>query len=243
MQYLRTDCARRKGRSGNIGMLRCTDGKNTGEQDCNRVNNDIMQNAKYALPSLDYGYNDLQPFLSEEQLTIHHQKHHQAYVNGANLILDKLDKARSENTPLDVRAVAKEFSFQAAGHVLHSLFWKNLAPTDKGGGGEPAGKLSELITEQFGSFQRFKSEFTLGALSVEGSGWMALTFCPHTSRILLVQIEKHNVNIIPNHKIILVLDVFEHAYYLDYKNDRAKYIENFWNFINWSEVDNRLTMQ
>lgn len=194
----------------------------------------------YTLPGLPYEYDSLVPFLSEEQLTIHHQKHHQAYVNAANAILEKLDKAKEENSQLDIKAIAKEFSFQSAGNILHSLFWRNLGPTEKGGSNEPAGKILAKITEQFGNFQRFKTEFSQGALSVEGSGWMGIVYCMHTERILLVQIEKHNTNLIPEHHLLLVLDVFEHAYYLDYKNDRTKYIENFWDFVRWQEVENRL---
>lgn len=200
-----------------------------------------MESVKlYSLPNLPYGYDALVPAMSVEQLTIHHQKHHQAYVNGANAILQKLDKARSEKNDLDVRAIAKELAFQIGGHELHSLFWENLAPTKAGECSEPMGKLADMMMEQYGNWTRFKTEFTQGALSVEGSGWMALTYCRHTGRLLLEQIEKHNVNIIPEHPLLLVLDVFEHAYYLDYKNDRAKYIEAFWNIVNWQKVNQRL---
>jgi Fe-Mn family superoxide dismutase len=194
----------------------------------------------YEMPKLNFGLADLAPFLSAEQLAVHYEKHHQAYVNGANLILEKLDKARSENIDLDVKATTKELSFQISGHVLHSLFWRNLAPAGKGGGGEPDGKLDKMINEQYGNLERFKKEFAQGALSVEGSGWMSMIYCGQTGRILPMQIEKHNTNIIPGHKFILVLDVFEHAYYIDYKNDRAKYINAFWNNVYWAEAEKRI---
>lgn len=199
----------------------------------------------YALPKLSYGYKDLEPYISEQQLTIHHQKHHQAYVNGTNAILEKLDKARKENTELDIKSTLKELSFNIGGHLLHSLFWDNLAPAGLSaqagkGGGEPKGVLADLIKNEFGSFERFKKEFSQTALSVEGSGWAALTFCEITKRLIPMQIEKHNANVYPNFKIRMVLDVFEHAYYLDYRNERAKFIEAFWNIVNWNEIAKRI---
>lgn len=194
----------------------------------------------YVLPQLSYGYKDLEPYISEQQLTIHHQKHHNAYVTGANNILQKLDKARKENTDVDVKSTLKELSFNIGGHLLHSLFWGNLAPSAKGGGGKPSGDLAEWIDKEFGSFERFKKEFSQAATSVEGSGWAALTLCRQTNRLMIMQVEKHNTNVYPMFRIVMVLDVFEHAYYIDYKNDRAKFVENFWNIVNWSEVNKRL---
>lgn len=193
----------------------------------------------YSLPKLPYEYKDLEPYISEEQLKIHHSKHHQAYVNGANAILEKLDKARKEDTTLDIRATLKELSFNIGGHLLHSLFWGNLAPTGKGGG-KPGGVFGEIVEKEFGSFERFKKEFTQAAIGVEGSGWAALTFCKQTNRPIIMQIEKHNTNIYPMFRILMVLDVFEHAYYLDYKNERAKFVDAFWNIVNWGEVNKRL---
>ncbi|MCK4402874.1 MAG: superoxide dismutase [Dehalococcoidia bacterium] len=193
----------------------------------------------YSLPKLPYEYKDLEPYISEEQLKIHHSKHHQAYVNGANAILEKLDKARKEDTTLDIRATLKELSFNIGGHLLHSLFWGNLAPTGKGGG-KPGGVFGEMVEKEFGNFERFKKEFTQAAIGVEGSGWAALTFCKQTNRPIIMQIEKHNTNIYPMFRILMVLDVFEHAYYLDYKNERAKFIDAFWNIVNWGEVNKRL---
>jgi len=196
-------------------------------------------NKFYSLPKLPYEYKDLAPYISEEQLKLHHSKHHQAYVNGANAILEKLDKARKEDAALDIRATLKELSFNIGGHLLHSLFWGNLAPTGKGGG-KPSGVLGDMIEKEFGSFERFKREFTQAALGVEGSGWAALTFCKQTNRPIIMQIEKHNTNIYPMFRILMVLDVFEHAYYLDYKNERAKFVDAFWNIVNWGEVNKRL---
>jgi len=193
----------------------------------------------YTLPELPYEYKGLEPYISEEQLKIHHQKHHQAYANGANAIFEKLEKARKDGADLDVKSTLKELSFQIGGHILHSLFWPNLAPASKGGG-KPGGALGDAIGKEFGSFERFKKEFTQAAVSVEGSGWAALTFCKQTNRPIIMQIEKHNTNVYPVFRILMVLDVWEHAYYLDYKNERAKFVDAFWNIVNWDEVSKRL---
>jgi len=199
-----------------------------------------MEKSKfYILPELPYGYRDLEPHISEVQLKIHHQKHHQAYVNGANAILQKLDKARKEGADIDVKATLKELSFNIGGHLLHSLFWPNLAPTGKGGG-KPGGTLGDAIEKEFGSFERFKKEFSQAAAGVEGSGWAALSFCRQTNRPIIMQIEKHNTNVYPMFRILMVLDVWEHAYYLDYKNERARFVDAFWNIVNWDEVSKRL---
>jgi Fe-Mn family superoxide dismutase len=193
----------------------------------------------YVLPQLPYGYSDLVPYMSEEQLRIHHTIHHQAYVNGANAILKRLEEARKGNLDIDVKAALKELSFNIGGHVLHSMFWRNLAPPGKGGG-KPGGRLADIIEKEFGSFERFRKEFTQAAVSVEGSGWAALAFCRILGRPLIMQIEKHNLNIYPAFPIIMVLDVFEHAYYIDYKNKRADFVEAFWNIVDWDEVNKRL---
>jgi Fe-Mn family superoxide dismutase len=107
------------------------------------------------------------------------------------------------------------------------------------GGGKPIGLSAEAIEREFGSFERFKKEFTQAALSVEGSGWAALTFCRQTNRPIIMQVEKHNTNVYPMFRILLVVDVFEHAYYIDYKNERAKFVDAFWNIVNWSEAEKR----
>jgi Fe-Mn family superoxide dismutase len=193
----------------------------------------------YVLPELPFGYRDLEPHISEKQLRIHHDKHHQGYVNGANAILQKLDKARKGGADLDIKSTLKALSFNIGGHILHSLFWPNLAPAGKGGG-KPGGALGDAIEEEFGSFERFKKEFSQAAVSVEGSGWAALSFCRQTNRPIIMQIEKHNTNVYPMFKILMVLDVWEHAYYLDYKNERAKFVDAFWSIVNWDKVNKRL---
>ena len=199
----------------------------------------MVESRMYSLPELPYDYAALAPYISEEQLRLHHQKHHQAYVNGANAVFEKLDKSRREKTDLDMKATLKELSFHVGGFKLHNKFWENLAPAGKGGGGSPKGELAKAIDGEFGSIDRFKKEFTQAATSAEGSGWAALTFCQRTKRLLIMQIEKHNVNVIPGYDLLMVLDVWEHAYYLDYRNDRAKFVDGFWNIVNWDAVAER----
>ncbi len=193
----------------------------------------------YELPKLEYGYDALAPYISEEQLRLHHDKHHLAYVNGANAALEKLAKARRESADVDMKAILKELSFHLGGHELHSIFWWNMAPAGKGGGGQPQNELKEYIDKDFGGFERFRKEFSQAAISAEGSGWAALTYLPHLDSLCILQIEKHNCNFPPVHAVLMDLDVWEHAYYLDYKNDRAKFVEAFWNIVNWGHIAER----
>ena len=195
----------------------------------------------YSLPKLPYGYKELAPFISEEQLQLHHEKHHQAYVNGANAVFEKLDQARKASSDLDMKATLKELSFHIGGHLLHCLFWESLAPAGKGGGGRPTGALGAAIDKEFGGFERFQKEFAQAAVSDEGSGWAALALCPMSNRPLVMQIEKHNVDVYPALPIVLVLDVWEHAYYLDYRNLRAKFVEAFWSIVNWGAANRRFS--
>jgi len=193
---------------------------------------------KYELPPLPYAPDALEPHISKEQLSLHHDKHHQGYVTGANANLEKLEKARQEGVDLDMKALLKELSFNIGGHVLHSLFWPGMAPTGTGGG-TPGGALADLIDREWGSFDRFKSEFSKAAISTEGSGWAALAYCTMTDRPMIMQIEKHSNNVFPSFPVLMVLDVWEHAYYVDYKNNRGQFVDAFWNVVNWDEVGRR----
>jgi len=139
-----------------------------------------------------------------------------------------------------MKALLKELSFNIGGHVLHTLFWPSMAPAGKGGGGTPGGALADLIDREWGSFDRFKSEFSKAASSVEGSGWAALAYCTMTDRPMIMQIEKHSNNVFPSFPILMVLDVWEHAYYVDYRNNRGQFVDAFWNIVNWDAVNRRL---
>ena len=201
----------------------------------------------FTLPKLPYDYTALAPYISEEQLKIHHTKHHQKYVNDANALFANIDEAVKTDTQMDywvkfgyVKTLAKELAFNVGGHMLHTIFWENMAPAGKGGGGQPHGAIGELINKEFGSFNTFKKLFSAAATSTEGSGWATLAMQPCLERPIIVQIEKHNINLIPNFQILLAIDVWEHAYYLDYKNERPKFIEAFWNIVNWDKVNQTL---
>jgi Fe-Mn family superoxide dismutase len=196
---------------------------------------------KLILQDLPYGYKDLEPYISEEVLKLHHDKHHTGYVNAANILIDKIQDARIKNIELDYKSMAKALSFNVGGHIFHETFWRVMAPVSLGKN-KPTGEILKAIEEEFGSFERFKTEFSETAKSVEGSGWAILSFNKKhgvEGGLSILQVEKHNVNFYPEQKILLCLDVWEHAYYLDYKNDRAKFVENWWNLVNWEEVEKR----
>lgn len=191
----------------------------------------------YTLPELSYSYDALEPVISRELLALHHDMHHKSYVDNANQILEKLDESRKDGTDLEFGAKYKALSFNVGGHVLHSLFWENMCPVDDTTG--PSEELKKALEDEFGSIERFILEFSNTALKVEGSGWAALTYCRKTKRPIIMQIEKHNVNIYPMFSILLVMDLWEHAYYVDYLNKRGEFIDKFWDIANWKEVSRR----
>jgi superoxide dismutase, Fe-Mn family len=193
----------------------------------------------YTLPPLPYSYEALEPHISKQIMTLHHDKHHQAYVTGANAAMEKLEKARKGEMQIDVRAVLRDYSFNADGHILHSLFWPIMAPAGKGGG-MPGGNLADRITQDFGGFDKFKAQFSDASKTVEGSGWAMLVYEPVGDQLIISQIEKHNLNHIAQSSVILCSDLWEHAFYAQYLNDKAKYVDAWWNVVNWSEADARL---
>jgi Fe-Mn family superoxide dismutase len=194
---------------------------------------------KYVLPELPYKYNALEPVISQEIMTLHHDKHHAGYVNGANAALEKLDKARKGEAQIDIKAVLRDYSFNFGGHVLHSIFWPNMAAPGKGGG-TPGGGLADKINTDFGSFDKFKQQFSDAAKTVEGSGWALLLYDNMTDQLVLTQIEKQNFMHLAQLPILLGIDVWEHAYYLTYRNDRGKYVDEWWKVVNWDDVAARL---
>ena len=195
----------------------------------------------YTLPPLPYAYNALEPYISAQIMTLHHDKHHAAYVTGANAALDKLEKARAGSLQIDVRGVLRDLSFNIGGHKLHSIFWTNMGAAGYKGGGTPGGKLADKINQDFGGFDKFKAQFSDAAKTVEGSGWALLLYDSELVQLVLTQVEKQNFMHLPELHILLGVDVWEHAYYLQYLNDRAKYVDAWWNLVNWSDVDQRLS--
>jgi superoxide dismutase, Fe-Mn family len=190
----------------------------------------------YTLPDLDYDYSALEPHYSAQMLELHHDKHHAAYVSGGNSALDQLDEARTSDDFEAITGLEKKLAFNLSGHVLHTLFWKNLSPE---GGDKPAGALAGAIDEFFGSFDRFQRQLSEATTTVQGSGWGALAWEPLGQRLYVAQIYDHQDNIGQSSGPLLVLDAWEHAYYLQYQNRRADYVEAIWNVVNWSDVGAR----
>lgn len=195
--------------------------------------------AKYELPPLPYAYDALEPHIDEQTMRLHHDKHHLGYVNGLNKALDKLAEARAAGDYGMVKHWSREAAFHGSGHLLHAIFWPNMAPAGNGGGGEPTGELAAQIGKDFGSFAQFKAQFSAAANAVEGSGWGLLVWEPAGGQLEVLQAEKHQNltqwGVVP----LLVLDVWEHAYYLNYQNNRGAYVEAWWNVVNWNDVAER----
>ena len=192
--------------------------------------------AKYSLPDLPYDYGALEPHYSAEVLELHHDKHHKAYVDGANKTLEKLEAARTSDDFDAIVGLQKSPAFNVSGHVMHSLFWKNLSPD---GGGKPEGELQAAIDEFFGDFEAFKAQLTAVTTSIQGSGWGALAWEPVGQRLIVEQVYDHQGNVGQGAGPILVIDAWEHAFYLQYKNVKADYVEAIWNIVNWADVAER----
>ncbi|QTX04652.1 superoxide dismutase [Agromyces archimandritae] len=192
--------------------------------------------ADYTLPELTYDYAALEPAISGTIMELHHSKHHQAYVTGANTALAQLAEARESGNLANVNKLEKDLAFNLGGHVNHSIFWTNLSPD---GGDKPTGELASAIDEQFGSFDKFQAHFTATALGVQGSGWAVLAWDSIGERLIIVQFFDQQGNLPAGIVPLLMLDVWEHAYYLDYKNVRADYVKAFWTIANWANVQQR----
>lgn len=193
--------------------------------------------AKYELPELDYAYDALEPHISAEIMELHHTKHHANYVAGANAALEALEKAREAGTiGAEVTALSKNLAFNLGGHTNHSIFWKNLSPN---GGGEPTGELAEAINRDFGSFEKFKDHFSAAALGLQGSGWAVLGYDHIAGRLVVEQMTDQQGNLSVNLTPLLMLDMWEHAFYLQYKNVKADYVKAVWNVFNWEDVAQR----
>ena len=190
----------------------------------------------YTLPELDYDYSALEPYISGRIMELHHSKHHQTYVTGANAALEQLAEARESGNFASVNKLEKDLAFNPGGHLNHSIFWQNLSPN---GGGAPEGELAAAIDEHFGSFDKFKAHFTATALGVQGSGWAVLAWDSLGAKPVIFQLFDQQSNVPLGVTPLLQLDVWEHAYYLDYLNVRADYVKAFWNIANWEDVARR----
>ncbi len=195
--------------------------------------------ADYTLPELTYDYSALEPSISGTIMELHHSKHHQAYVTGANAALAALAEARDKGDLGAVNKLEKDLAFNLGGHVNHSIFWTNLSPD---GGDKPTGELASAIDDNFGSFDKFTAHFTAAALGVQGSGWAALMWDSIGKNLIINQFFDQQSNFAAGSVPLLLLDVWEHAYYLDYKNVRADYVKAFWNIANWANVQERFSV-
>ena len=193
----------------------------------------------YQLPNLDYDYGELEPVISGDIMRIHHQKHHNAYVTNLNKLLEQYKEAESKQDIATMIKLQSGIKFNGGGHINHSLFWENLAPKNKGGGGEPTGDLLSKIQEQFGSFDQFKAEFSAKTVAIQGSGWGWLAWNPNDHRLEIVTCSNQDPVSALGKIPLLGVDVWEHAYYLQYKNARPDYVNSIWDVINWKNVEER----
>ena len=190
----------------------------------------------YALPELPYSPGALEPHYSGEIISLHHDKHHAAYVKGANDTLDALAAAREAGDFGNINQLSRSFAFHVSGHVLHSIFWTNMSPD---GGGRPEGELATAIDEFFGGFDALQAQLTAATVNVQGIGWGALAWEPVAGKLIVEQIYDHQGNVGAGSVPLLVIDAWEHAYYLQYKNVRADFVKAFWNVVNWPNVAER----
>ena len=192
---------------------------------------------RYHLPDLDYEYDALDPTYSAEILELHHSKHHSSYVDGANKTVEALAYARDSGDYDMLNQLQKNLAFNLSGHVLHSLFWKNIGPN---GGGSPGPELAKVIERQLGSVEAFREQMSEAALSIQGSGWAALTWDPMGQCLLVQQVYDHQGNIGNGTIPVMVVDMWEHAFYLQFKNQKKRWMESYWDIVRWDDVETRL---
>ncbi|MFC9515789.1 superoxide dismutase [Nocardiaceae bacterium NPDC056970] len=187
----------------------------------------------YVLPDLAYDYGALEPAISGEIMELHHGAHHAAYVKGANTAVERLREARACGDYSALAGLERALAFNLSGHALHSIFWRNLSPT---GGDRPDGELAAAIDEFFGSFDGFRAEMTSATATVQGSGWGVLAWDPVGARLVVHQLHDHHTNFAATSTPLLVFDAWEHAFYLQYRNVKADYIDRLWSLVDWSDV-------
>ena len=192
--------------------------------------------SKYVLPELSYDYGALEPHISGRIMELHHSKHHAAYVAGINTALEQLEEARAKNEFGNINKLQKDLAFHLGGHVNHSIFWNNLAPNQ---GEKPDGELAAAIDEFFGSFDAFRAHFNAAALGIQGSGWAFLAWDSLGERLIIEQLYDQQGNLAAATVPLLMLDMWEHAFYLDYQNVKGEYVKAFWNIISWPDITAR----
>ena len=190
----------------------------------------------YTLPDLTYDYGALDPSISGQIMELHHSKHHAAYVAGANQALEQMAEARDTGNFGNLPKLEKDLAFHLGGHTNHSIFWKNMGPDSKD---RPEGELASAITEFFGDYDKFVAHFNAAALGIQGSGWALLAWDAVGSRLVINQLYDQQGNVPVLTTPLLMLDMWEHAFYLDYKNVKGEYVKAFWNIVNWEDVEKR----
>ena len=191
---------------------------------------------QYVLPDLPYDYGALEPHISGKIMELHHGKHHAAYVKSANAVLERLDEARANEDFTRLAAFEKALAFNLSGHILHSIFWRNLM---KNGGGEPDGELARAIDRDLGGFSMMRRQMNEVAATIMGSGWAALVWEPIGQRLLITQIYDHQSNLAQSGVPLQVIDAWEHAYYLQYENRKGEFFEAVWHLWNWEDIAGR----
>ncbi|MFW7415305.1 superoxide dismutase [Demequina sp. SO4-18] len=192
--------------------------------------------AEYTLPDLSYDYGALDPHIAGEIMELHHSKHHATYVAGANTALEKMAAARDNDDFGPIAGLEKALAFNLGGHVNHSVFWTNMSPD---GGDKPTGELAAAIDENFGSFDKFRAHFTQNALTIMGSGWSILAWDTIGQKLVIVQLYDQQGNVPVGLVPLLMLDMWEHAFYLQYRNVKADYVKAWWNVVDWANVQQR----
>ena len=192
----------------------------------------------YTLPELPYDYGALEPHISAQIMQLHHDKHHAAYVTGANTALEKLAAARESGDFAAINKLEKDLAFHLGGHINHSVFWKNMSPD---GGGQPEGEVAAAFDEFFGSFEGFQKQFNEAANGLQGSGWSMLVWDTLGQRLNINQLFDQQGNLPVGQLPVLQLDMWEHAFYLQYLNVKGDYVKAWWNVVNWADVTERFT--
>jgi superoxide dismutase, Fe-Mn family len=198
------------------------------------------KNGEYTLPDLPYDYDALEPLYDEQTLKIHHDKHHAGYVKKLNAAISKLNEARDNNDFSSIQAISNELAFNGSGHILHTLFWQSMKPG--GNNGKMPSELEKAFEESFGSVKNAQAQFASATKAVEASGWGILAFEPLSEKLITLQCEKHQNLTIWGVVPLLVCDVWEHAYYLKFQNDRAKWVDNFMKLANWDFAAENLAL-
>jgi superoxide dismutase, Fe-Mn family len=190
----------------------------------------------YALPDLPYDYSGLQPVISAKLLELHHSKHHAAYVKGANDTTEQLAQVREKGDFASLGRLQKALAFHVSGHVMHTVFWTCMSPS---GGGNPSGSLGQAIDATFGSYDTLKAEMKATIAQLQGSGWAALAWEPVARTLVVEQVYDHQSNVGQNSDLVFVIDGWEHAFYLDYLNDKAAFVDAFWDVADWEAAGAR----